>query len=130
MILDAVTSIASNVVGGVTDHFKDKRKLKSAKVEAKLKRLQEAQFHDQEWEIKSLEGNGWKDDILFYTWLGIIIWSGFFPEQATVFFNNLNIMPEWFIKIFFWLVASILGVKKIGEYAPNAVKGIKNAIKK
>lgn len=130
MIWDAVANIANNVVGGVTDHFEGKRKLKSAKVEAKLKRLQEAQFHDQEWEIKSLEGNGWKDDILFYTWLGIIVWSGFFPEQATVFFNNLSIMPEWFIKIFFWLVASILGVKKIGDYAPSAVKGIKNAIKK
>jgi len=129
-ILDSVLEIGKDIVGGVTDHFKGKRKLKEAKVEAKLNRLKSAQIHDQEWEIKSLEDNGWKDDILFYAILGMLIWTGAYPEQATEFYNNLSIAPDWIIKTWFWLIASILGVKKIGDYGSKAVREIKNTIKK
>ncbi len=39
-------------------------------------------------------------------------------------------IPEWYQKITMWLVASVIGVKKIGDYGPALIAGIKAAVKK
>lgn len=125
-----IGDIFKSVFGGVNDHFKDKRALKKAVMDNKIKLAQSAQSHNQTWEMKQLENSGWKDDILFYAFIGMFVWAGFDPAGAEEFFKNLNILPEWFIQTWFWLVASVLGVKKIGDYAPGMIKGIKDAMKK
>lgn len=129
MIFSAITEIGKMVVGGVTDHFQNKQKIKKAKVNAQIKRLESAQEHDQKWEIKSLDQAGWKDDVLFYAFIAMFVWAGFDPEGSKQFFENINHLPDWFIKTWFWLVASILGIKKIGDYAPRAIKEIKDVVK-
>lgn len=130
MIWDAVTGLVGQVVGGFKDHFEHKRELEKAKTNAKIQRLNSKQDHKQKWEIKQLENTGWKDDILFYFFIGLFIYAGFYPEMANEFFQNLSVLPDWFIKTWMWLVASVLGVKKIGDYGPQAIKGIKEATEK
>lgn len=122
--------LLGTLFGGVNDHFKDKRALKKAVIENKIRMAESTMSHNQSWEMKQLENSGWKDDILFYAFIAMFIWAGFDPEGAKEFFTNLNILPEWFIQTWFWLVASVLGVKKIGDYAPGMIKGIKDAVKK
>ena len=29
-------------------------------------------------------------------------------------------LPDWFLQVTFWIVAAVLGVKKIGDYLPGA----------
>lgn len=123
-------SIISAVVGGVVDHFKGKQRLKSAIMENNIRLAQSEQTHNQSWEMKQLENAGWKDDVLFYAFIGMFVWAGFDPDAAVIFFANLEVLPEWFVKIFMWLVASVIGVKKIGDYAPALIKGVKEAVKK
>lgn len=130
MVWSLVGGLAKSIVGGVKDHFEDKRKLKKAKTDAKIQRLQSKQDHKQKWEIKQLENTGWKDDILFYFFLAMFVWAGFYPEMSQEFFTNIQKLPEWFIKTWMWLVASVLGVKKIGDYGPQAVKSMKDAFEK
>lgn len=125
----AILEIGKLVVGGVTDHLEGKRKVKAAKVENTIRLMQSEQTHNQAWEMKSLENSGWKDDVLFYAFIGLFVWSGFDPVGAGEFFTNIKLAPEWFVKVFLWLVASVIGVKKVGDYAPSMIRGVKEAIR-
>jgi len=91
---------------------------------------QSEQDHNQDWEMKQLDNAGWKDDILFYAFIALFVWAGIDPDGAALFFENLNVLPDWFIKTWFWLMASILGVKKIGDYVPALMGAIKDITKK
>ena len=130
MIWGAVTDLVGNVVGGFKDHFEHKRKIKEAKTQAKIQRLNSKQDHKQKWEIKQLENTGWKDDVLFYFFIGLFIYTGFCPEMAEEFFENLSILPGWFIKTWMSIVASVLGLKKFTDYGPKAVEAFKDTLKK
>jgi hypothetical protein len=129
-ILGLVGGILTEVIGGVKDHLAGKRKVKEAITQNKIKLAQSEQSHNQAWEMKQLDNAGWKDDILFYAFIGLFIWAGFDPDGATKFFENLNVLPDWFIKTWFWLIASILGVKKIGDYVPQLMGAIKDISRK
>lgn len=129
-MISTLIELVKMIVGGVTDSFKGKQAIKKAIIENKIKLAQNAQTHNQKWELDQLSNAGWKDDVLFYAFIAIFIWSGFDPDGAKVFFENLNVLPEWFVKTWFWIVASVLGVKKIGDYLPGAISGIRNTLKK
>jgi len=129
-MFSAIAGIATSIVSGVTGYFKRKQQLKDAVTKAKIERVSDRQNHDQKWEILSVEQAGWKDDILFYAFIAMFIWAGFDPEGASQFFENINKLPPWFVKTWMWLVASVIGVKKIGDYVPKALKTVKDAIKK
>lgn len=126
----ALIALGKVAIDGITGHFKSKQKIKEAITENKIRLAQSEQEHNQDWEMKSLANNGWKDDILFYAFIAMFVWAGIDPDGAKIFFENLNVLPPWFIKIWFWVVASVLGVKKIGDYAPMMIDGIKSALKK
>jgi hypothetical protein len=125
-----IAGLIGELFGGVKDHFADKRALKKAIVDNKIRLAQNAQSHNQEWEMKQLDNAGWKDDILFYFFIAVFIWAGIDPSGASLFFANLAVLPEWFIKIWFWVVASVLGVKKIGDYVPGVLNAMKDVFTK
>jgi hypothetical protein len=129
-MLGIVGSLITMLGKGVIDHFRHKQEIKEAVVKNKIRLAGSQQDHNHDWEMKQLENAGWKDDVLFYAIIGMFIWAGFEPEAAGVFFENLEILPEWFVQIFMWLVASIVGVKKVGEYLPGLIKSVKEAVTK
>ncbi len=47
-----------------------------------------------------------------------------------VFENWKTAIPEWYQRITMWLVASVIGVEKIGDYGPALIAGIKTAVEK
>jgi hypothetical protein len=116
-------------VGMVRDHFQHKRRLKEAINNNNIRMAESDQTHNQTWELRQLDNVGWKDDVLFYAFIALFVWAGFDPVGSGQFFENLQILPEWFIKTWFWVVASVLGVKKIGDYAPALIAGVKAALK-
>lgn len=117
------------LIGMGRDHLQHKRKLKEAITENNIRLAQSENSHNQIWEIRQLENVGWKDDVLFYAFIAMFVWAGFDPDGAGKFFENLKALPEWFIKTWFWVVASVLGVKKIGDYAPALISSVKAALK-
>ena len=125
-----IVSLIRTVVGGIKDHFEGKRKVKQAINENKIRLAQNQQDHNHDWEMKQLENAGWKDDVLFYAFIAMFVWAGFDPEGSKEFFENLDSLPDWFVKIWFWIVASVLGVKKVGDYLPNMIGGIRDAFGK
>ena len=129
-MLTALVALGTTLLDGVVQHFKGKQDIQKAITENKIRLALSDQSHNHEWEMAQLADRGWKDDVLFYAFLAMFVWAGFKPETAKEFFANLSILPEWFVETWMWLVASIVGVKKIGEYLPSALNGIKQVLTK
>lgn len=125
----AIAGLVSTIIGGVKGHFESKQKIKQAVTENRIRLAQDQQSHNHAWEMLQLESTGWKDDVLFYGFIAMFVWAGFDPEGAQQFFTNLQVLPEWFIKTWLWLVASVIGVKKLGDYVPGAAQAIKDVFK-
>ena len=124
-----IAGLITQAISGATSWLKSKQEIKKAEAENRARLLRDEQTHNQNWEMASLTNAGWKDDVLFYAFLAMFVWAGFDPNGAKEFFENLNVLPEWFVKTWLWMVASILGVKKLGEYTPALIQGIKTAVK-
>jgi hypothetical protein len=126
-ILGAVAGLLTTVVNGVTGHLKSRQELKKAVMENRMRLAASDREFNHEWEMKQLENAGWKDDVLFFAWIGFFIWSGLDPDRAAEVLRAWERLPEWFLQITFWIVAAVLGVKKIGDYLPGVVKGLRDA---
>jgi hypothetical protein len=127
--LNPIAGLVKGLISPVSDYFRRKQELKEATHMFRLEMAKSNQTHTQTWELLQLENNGWKDDVLFYAMILMFVWAGFDPDGAKEFFTNLNVLPEWFVKTWFWVVASVVGVKKVGDYAPSLIAGVKNSLK-
>ncbi|MDD3311938.1 hypothetical protein [Pseudodesulfovibrio sp.] len=126
-IIGAMAGFLTTVVEGVTGHMRQKQELKKAVMENRMRLAQSDSEFNHEWEMKQLENAGWKDDVLFFAWIGFFIWSGVDPEGAAEVIRAWENLPDWFLQITFWVVAAVLGVKKIGDYLPSAIRGLRDA---
>lgn len=124
-----ILGFVASPLKGVINYFNKKQELKAAIMDNKIRLAQSATEYNSDWEMQSLINAGWKDDILFYGIIAVFVWAGIDPQAANQYFQNLSVLPEWFITTFVWIVASVIGVRKFGEYAPSVIKGIKGAVK-
>lgn len=122
--------ILSDIVKGVTGIITKKVELKGAIIDNKMRLAKSEQDYNHDWEMKQLDNSGYKDDVLFYAIIGMFVYSGIDPEGAAIVFENWNLIPEWYLQITMWLVASVIGVKKIGDYLPGLIGAVKSAVKK
>ena len=129
MIWSSILKIITIPIKGVAKHISKKQELKNAIIDNKIRLAQSQMDYNADWEMASLINAGWKDDILFYGVIALFVWTGADPEAAAAYFDNLSVLPEWFITIFTWLVASVIGVKKLGDYAPSIIRSIRGKIK-
>lgn len=129
-IIGPLIEIGNSIIGGIKDHFEARRKIKEAVTENKIRMALSEQSHNQTWEMKQIENSGWKDDVLFYAWIAFFAWTAYDPEQARIVFENWKILPEWFLNVSGWIIGSVLGVKKLGDYLPPLIGGVKEVLKK
>jgi hypothetical protein len=127
-LIGAVAGLLSTAVDGITGHMKRKQELKKSVMENRMRLARSDQEYNHEWEMKQLENAGWKDDVLFFAWIGFFVWSGIEPERAGEVILAWEKLPDWFLQVTFWIVAAVLGVKKIGDYMPGVMRGVKNAL--
>ncbi len=128
-MLTAITALGGTLLNGLTSYFKGKQEIAKAAQENRARQLRSITDNNHEWEMRQLENSGWKDDILFYFFIGLFVWTGFYPEASATFFMNIDTMPDWYKETWMWIVASVVGVKKLGDYAPTLIKGISSAFK-
>lgn len=116
------------IVKGVQGYFERKQKVQNAITENKCRLALDKSSNNHEWEMKVLTNSGWKDDVLFYGIVAMYVYSAIDPEGAGRVFKNWELIPEWFRTITFWLVASVIGVKKLGDYVPGAIRGVRDSL--
>ncbi|MBI9078489.1 MAG: hypothetical protein JEY79_01955 [Pseudodesulfovibrio sp.] len=127
-LIGAIAGLLSTAVDGITGHMKRKQELKKSVMENRMRLARSDQEYNHEWEMKQLENAGWKDDVLFFAWIGFFVWSGIDPERAGEVILAWEKLPDWFLQVTFWIVAAVLGVKKIGDYMPGVMRGVKDAL--
>lgn len=102
------TILLDKVFGGVTDYFKNKQKLKEVVLQGEIKRAQSIMENDQSIDMLTIKDRGWKDDVITYTLVSIVVLTVFNPLFAVVFdydadvvssglaqgFTNLKLLPE------------------------------------
>ena len=124
-----LVALGKTLLDGVTGYFQRKQKIKEAVAENKARLARDDRTYNHEWEMRSLENTGWKDEVLFYGVIAMYIYSAIDPEGAAKVFANWEVIPEWFSKITMLLVASVVGIKKAGDYLPGLLKGVREAFK-
>lgn len=127
-IVAAIAGLVSTVVDGVSGHLRQRQELKKAVMENRVRLASSDREFNHEWEMRQLENAGWKDDVLFFAWIGFFVWSGFCPDEAGKVILAWELLPPWFLEITFWIVAAVLGVKKIGDYLPGLARGMRDAM--
>lgn len=96
----AIKKIGGLLLGGVLEHFKDKRDLKREIQLAKLQREAKIASADIEWDQIAAQqsANSWKDEA--WTLLFIIIFAAAFVPGMDIYimkgFAVLEQTPEWF----------------------------------
>lgn len=103
------------LVKGVLKDREHKRDLKNAIKEKQIERAKAGDLAEVQWNIKSLENSGWKDE-----WLTIILSIPlvlvFFPmmvEEIMAGFAALEQTPEWYRAAIGVMIASAFGYQKI-----------------
>lgn len=129
-MIRGIIELGKLLIGGVKTHFENRQKIKQAEVENRIRLVQSKQSHNQSWEIKSLSEAGWKDDALFFCWLGFFIYSGVDPAATKIIFDGWATAPAWFIEVSGWLIGSVIGVRALGSKLPSLISGIKGALGK
>jgi uncharacterized membrane protein len=133
-IVNGIVGAVKTLAAPVIDHFEHKRKLKEiekeAQVEIKKARAknaihlaQKGQDHSHEWERKSLENSGWKDEYWTII-LSVPMILCFIPgmdQYITAGFESLRQTPEWYRWAAGIAIGSAFGVRKFTQ----AVKGWK-----
>ena len=96
--------IAGPIISGITGFFKDKAKIKQAKVEGEVKLIQSASDNVADWEQLHAKGSqsSWKDEWVLVMFsipfiLGFVHIGGFNgPEVVSAGFDAFAKMPEWY----------------------------------
>jgi hypothetical protein len=125
-MLGAILSIVPNIIGGVADHFKDKRALKKAQVEgemaikkaiveANVQKVLNGQAAEIEWskEMAKASATSWKDE-WFTIVLSIPAIMSFVPGLAPYVelgFHALAITPDWYQGAFLVAIGASFGVR-------------------
>ena len=122
----AIAALIGTIVTGITSTLKGKQKIKQASMDNRARLAADRESNNAIWEIRALENVGAKDEILFYAIVAVYVYSAFDPDGAAAMFKNWEAIPLWFQKITMAMVASIVGLKKLSDYGPPLVKGIKD----
>lgn len=128
--LTGVLGAVGNVFGLVGDHLEGKRKEKRIKLESQsrileaktaavIKHADTAQVADIDWEIKSIDHSGWKDE--FWTIvLATPFILGFIPGMTQYVMDGFLAFgqaPTWYQNILMIVITAPFGVRVAGRGA-------------
>lgn len=125
-MVSALLGIIPNIIGGISDHFKDKRALKQVEVEgqialkraitdANITKANNGQAADIEWskEMAAASADSWKDE-WFTIVLSIPAIMAFVPMldgYVTAGFAAISQTPDWYQTAFLVAIGASFGVR-------------------
>lgn len=122
-----IGDLIGNIVGIAGDYFKDKRKLKAARVETELAIMKVKATADIDWDKQAMVNaqSSWKDE-WFVILLSIPAIMAFIPGLAPFVglgFEELAKAPDWYLAAFGIAVAASFGFRKFGNKLIEKVNG-------
>lgn len=93
----------------------NQREVERAVAENRIRLAQAAETHNQEWEMRALEG---RDNFLrrasFVIWSAPLLWAAFDAPGASAFFReSLAALPEWYVGGYLAVTGAIWGLAEL-----------------
>jgi len=102
-------------IEAVSGFFKDKAKLKQAKLEGELSIIKQASANVAEWEMLHAQGSqtSWKDEyvLILFSIPTVMAFIPFLEEYAISGFAILHTLPEWYRYTFVTIALASYGIK-------------------
>ena len=119
--------IAGPIISGITGFFKDKAKIKQAKVEGEIQAIQTASQNLADWEQLHAKGSqtSWKDEFWTIIFsiplvLAFIQFSWFDgPAIASAGFEAFSAMPDWYQYTLVTMVLASFGIRLKDKFLPK-----------
>lgn len=118
-MLSFLLTECANLARGFFDNWKakqeDARKVAAAVTENRLRLAADAQTHNEEWEMRALEG---RDNFLrrasFVVWSAPIIWAAFDPAGVAAYFKEaLGALPSWYVAGYLAISGAVWGLSEL-----------------
>lgn len=117
-VLSFVLGLGKDVAADWQQAREDKRAIKRATTENKIRLAKQRASHNQQWEMSALEG---RDSLLrrfsFALFTFPLLWSGIDPQGAQEYFTvALAALPEWYIQTYMAMMAVIWGIAELKQW--------------
>jgi len=115
LLLPALSGIVQGFFSNWKASQEDARKVAAAVTENRMRLALSEQEHNQEWEMRALEG---KDNFLrrisFVCWSAPLIWAYFSPAAAKAYFEeSLAGLPDWYVGGYLAITGAIWGISEL-----------------
>jgi hypothetical protein len=103
----------------------NQRQVEKAVTENRVRMAIDQQSHNQEWEMRALEGrDNWLRRASFVIWSTPIVWAAVDPVAAAAYFRDaLGALPEWYVYGYLAVSGAIWGVVELKQ--AGILKGVK-----
>lgn len=114
-----IIAAAIEIGRGFFDNWKagkdDARKVAAAVAENRIRLAQSEQTHNQEWEMRALEGrDAWLRRVSFLMWSLPLLWAYFDPSAARQYFSeSLAGLPEWYVAGYLAITGAVWGLSEL-----------------
>lgn len=118
-MMQALLAAAVEIGRGFFNDWKarreDKRQVERAVTENRIRLAQSAQEHNQEWEMRALEGrDNWLRRLSFGMWSAPLLWAYFDPAGARAYFTeSLAGLPEWYVGGYLAITGAVWGLVEL-----------------
>ena len=118
-MIAALLAIAGQVAGSFVEDWKAKREnarqVERAVTENRIRLAQSEQTHNQEWEMRALEGrDSWLRRVSFFMWSAPLLWAYFDPAGAKAYFTeSLAGLPEWYVGGYLAITGAVWGLSEL-----------------
>ena len=93
-----------------------------AVIENQARLASDKESHNHEWEMASLKN---KDNALrwvsFWLFALPVVITVIAPEYGAVIFKNLELVPDWFVRVLISMVGGIWGIVELKKAVPQIV---------
>lgn len=113
-MIGALLSIVPNIVGAISDNFKQKRELKAAIKQQQIEAVREGKQFDASWEEIQAKNSAssWKDEFALVVIMAPIILAAVgYPEVAQRAFEAFQAAPDWYQTCLLVAIGASFGVK-------------------
>lgn len=114
-VIGALLKIGGAFVEDFIEGRKNRREIRRAVAENKVRLAKDQQSHNHSWEMAALEG---RDKFLrrgsFLLLTAPLIWAGVDPVAAQGYFSEaLGALPDWYVYTYSGMLAAIWGVSEL-----------------
>ncbi len=125
-LIAPITGVISTVLERKREKSKAKHERAMAVINNQARLAQSTLEFNHSWEMASLQD---KDKVLrnvsFFLFTFPLVITSISPETGKVLFANLELVPEWLMHIYFYMIAGVWGISALKDNVSQIVSSLR-----